>query len=146
MKRHGVGRMLAVMESYGSITAEMRRAGLELHQVMITASDWALLPLGLLGLPASSCAVAVLGRRGQSLRQWATQSWQGQPVAQETASGILVAALAALADGFPRRLLDEALALAAGRSTATRRLALHGGGVPTPGDDRRPHRHKTAAG
>jgi hypothetical protein len=137
--------MLAVMESYGSITAEMRRAGLELHQVLMSGSRPVLQLLGLLGMPAAACIVAVIGR-GQSLRQWARQGWQGQPVAQETASGILVAALASLADGLARLLLDEALARAAGGGIAARPLVLHGERLWASGDDRRPHRHKTAAG
>jgi hypothetical protein len=103
--------MLAMMESSGTITPAMRRAGLELRAVMMTGSRPVLQLLGLLGVPAAACVVHVLGR-GWPLRQWARQGWHGRPLAQESASGILVGALAALAYGEPRLLLDQALAAA----------------------------------
>jgi hypothetical protein len=47
--------------------------------------------------PAGSCAWHVLGY-GRSVREWALcQSWNGRPVRQEQAHGILVAALGMLA-------------------------------------------------
>ena len=137
--------MLAMMEAYGTITPDMRRAGLELRAVMMTGSRPVQLLLGLLRIPAALCVVHVLGL-GWSLRQWARHGWHGRPIAQETASGILVGALAAIADGYPRLLLDQALAGAAGGGTAPRPLAMHGHRLPAAGDDRRPHHHPAAAG
>jgi hypothetical protein len=141
--RHGPRRMLAMMESYGTITPAMRRAGLDLRAVMMTGSRPVLLLLGLLGFPAGCCVVHVLGR-GLPLRQWARHGWQGQPIAQETASGILVAALATIADGYPRLLLDQALAGATGRSLAPRPLAMHRHRLPPAGTGRRPHPNPAA--
>jgi hypothetical protein len=141
--RHGPGRMLAVMEAYGTITPEMRRAGLELRAVILTGSRPVLLLLGLLGIPSAACVVHVLGL-GWGLRQWAQHGWHGRPIAQETASGILVGALAAIADGDPRLLLDQALAGAAGGGTAPRPLAMHRRRMPGAGGDRRPHQDPTA--
>ena len=133
------------MEGYGSISSEMRRAGLELRAVLLGGAPPVLLLLGLLGGPAAACLVAVIGL-GRPLRHWAQSGgWQGRPIAQETASGILVAALAALAHGRPRLLLDEALAEIAGGGLAARRIPLHGRGLHGAGDDRRPHPDPAAA-
>ncbi len=53
--------------------------------------------LGGLASPAGSCAWHVLGF-GESLRAWAlSRGWQGKPMRQEAAQGILVAALGVLA-------------------------------------------------
>ena len=142
--RHGPGRMLAVMEAYGTITPEMRRAGLELRAVILTGSRPVLLLLGLLGIPSAACVVHVLGL-GWGLRQWARQGWQRRPIAQETASGILVGALAAIADGYPRLLLDQALAGAAGGGADPRPRAVHRRRMPGAGDHRRPHHDAAAA-
>jgi hypothetical protein len=101
--------MLAVMHSRGSISAEMNLAGGQLATVILTGSRPVSMLLGSLGLPAGSSLIHVLGL-GWSLKEWAQQGWRGQAIAQETASGILIAALAALVDGKPRLLLDEALA------------------------------------
>ena len=73
--RHGPERMLAMMETCGSITPEMRRAGLNLRAVMMTGSRAVALLLGLLGIPAA-VVVDVLGlgwplrsrRRGSQVR------------------------------------------------------------------------------
>lgn len=110
--RHSIARLLAVMEARGSISAAMRAAGAELHAVILTGSPPVLLLLGALGAPASSCLVHVLGR-GWSLKEWAKDGWQGRKLVTETAAGILVGALAALAHGEPRLLLDRALEAAA---------------------------------
>ena len=112
-RRHGLGRMLAIMERAGSITPAMRLAGLELDELV--AAGRALTFLSTLGPPSASCLLAVVGR-GLALRQWAEEGWQSRPIAQETASGILIGALGALAHGNARLLLDEALARPAGTS------------------------------
>jgi hypothetical protein len=126
--------MLAVMESRGSISPEMRRAGLELRAVLLGGSPPVLLLLGSLGRPAAACLVAVLGN-GTPLRQWAQDGgWRGVAIAQETASGILIGALATLADGNARLLLDQALAGAADASAETRPLAMHDRRLQAPGD------------
>lgn len=50
--------------------------------------------------PAGSCLWHVVGWE-QSLKEWAlTQGWNGRRVSQEAASGILIAALGALAEHF----------------------------------------------
>lgn len=54
--RHSVGRLLAVMERYGSITPEMRKAGLEMRAVL---AKGARVRLAELGTSAASC-IAVL--------------------------------------------------------------------------------------
>jgi hypothetical protein len=106
--------MLAVMHARGSIGAAARQAALELHAVILTGSRPVLALLGTLGVPAGPCLVQVLGL-GWSIKQFAQQGWQGQKLNQETASGILVAALTSLADGKARLLLDRALEGAAPR-------------------------------
>ena len=88
--------MLAVMESYGTITPDMRRAALAFRAVILGAEPAVLRQLGALGGAGGSCVVAVLGL-GRSLKDWARQGWRGRPIAQETAAGIFVAALAQLA-------------------------------------------------
>ena len=53
----------------------------------------ALDPLGSHGSPAGSCVWHVIGMQ-TSIREWALrQGWGGRPVRQESAQGILVAAL-----------------------------------------------------
>lgn len=143
--RHSAGRLLAVMESYGSITAEMRRAGLELRAVLLSGSPQVLLLLGSLGRPAAACLVQVIGL-GRPLRHWARDGCRGRPIAQETASGILIGALAALADGDARLLLDQALEAAAGGSAEARPLAMHDRRLPAPSDGYRPHPDPAAPG
>jgi hypothetical protein len=127
--------MLAVMETCGSISPEMRRAGLELRSCLMTGSPAVLLLLGSLGRPSAACLVAVLGN-GVPLRQWAQDGgWRGVAIAQETASGILIGALATLANsGDARLLLDQALAAIADSGAETRPLAMHDSGLPAPGD------------
>jgi hypothetical protein len=106
------------MERWGSITAEMRQAGDQFATCILTGSRPVLLLLGSLGVPASSCLVHVLGL-GWPLRQWAQQgAWQGRPIDQETAAGVLIAALGILANSDALLLLDAALAAAAQGSTA----------------------------
>jgi hypothetical protein len=57
--------------------------------------------LGGIGSPGGSCLWHVLGC-GCSIREWAIRrSWSGQPVRQEQAQGILVAALGVLAGHHP---------------------------------------------
>jgi hypothetical protein len=104
--------MLAVMHARGSIGAAARQAALELHAVILTGSRPVLLLLGTLGVPAGPCLVQVLGL-GWSIKEFARHGWQGAKLNQETASGILVAALTSLADGKARLLLDRALESAA---------------------------------
>jgi hypothetical protein len=56
--------------------------------------------LGGIGSPAGSCIWHVVGLQ-RSVREWATrQGWNGRPVRQEQAQGILVAALGVLAARF----------------------------------------------
>jgi hypothetical protein len=88
--------MLAVMESRGSITPAMHRAGLEFRARVIASPALVTLRLGQLGWPAGTCAVAVLGL-GVSLKDFARAGWQGKPLDQATASGILITALGILA-------------------------------------------------
>jgi Domain of unknown function (DUF6456) len=60
----------------------------------------AILAVGGLGSPAGSCLWHVVGWE-RSLKEWAIeQGWSGRPVSQETASGILIAALGALEAHF----------------------------------------------
>jgi hypothetical protein len=61
------------------------------------AAVWkSVLMVGGLGSPAGSCLWHVVGWE-QSLKQWALeQGWNGHRVSQETASGILIAALGML--------------------------------------------------
>jgi len=60
----------------------------------------AVLALGGLTSPAGSCLWHVVGWE-QSLKEWALgQGWSGRRVSQETASGILIAALGALEAHF----------------------------------------------
>jgi hypothetical protein len=73
----------------------MHEAALEVRAALVAGAPPAQL-LGSLGTPAASCAVHVLGR-GLPLRQWALEGWQGRPIAQETASGILIGALGTIA-------------------------------------------------
>jgi hypothetical protein len=127
--------MLAVMEARGSISPDMRRAGLDLRAVLLSGGPPVLLLLGSLGRPAAACVVAVLGN-DVPLRQWAQDGgWRGVAIAQETASGILISALATLAkSGNARLLLDQALAAIADSGAETRPLAMHDPGVQAPGD------------
>ena len=56
--------------------------------------------LGGIGSPGGSCIWHVVGC-GCSVREWAIrQGWNGRPVRQEQAMGILVAALGVLAKEF----------------------------------------------
>jgi hypothetical protein len=56
--------------------------------------------LGGIGSPAGSCVWHVVGLQ-RSVREWAIrQGWNGRPVRQELAQGILVAALGVLAAAF----------------------------------------------
>lgn len=105
------------MQAHGTITAAMSLAGSQLASCILTGAPPVLLLLGRLGWPAGSCLVHVLGL-GWSLKDWAQDGWQGPPIAQETASGILTGALGALADGDARLLLDGALEAAARRGIA----------------------------
>jgi hypothetical protein len=105
------------MERCGSITAGMRQAGDQFATCILTGSRPALLLLGSLGIPVSSCLVHVLGL-GWPLRQWAQGAWQGRPIDDETAAGVLIAALGAVVNGDARLLLDAALAAAAQRGAA----------------------------
>jgi hypothetical protein len=58
--------------------------------------------LGGINSPAGSCAWHVVGLQ-HSLRAWAMrQGWNGRPVRQEQAQGILVAALGVMAGALPR--------------------------------------------
>jgi hypothetical protein len=107
--RHSLARNLAAMQARGTITREMRRAGLDLSRVILSGSRPVIELIGWVGPPAGCCIVHVLGL-GWSLKDWARQGWRGRPLCQETASGILVAALGILAHGEPRLLLDRALA------------------------------------
>jgi hypothetical protein len=84
--------MLAVMEFWGSISPA--RIARRTRQRGAAAARRA-------GIPASSCVLQVLGL-GVPLRQWAEQGWQGRPIAQETASGILIAALGTIAGRLQR--------------------------------------------
>jgi hypothetical protein len=60
----------------------------------------ALQAVGGIGSPAGSCVWHVVGWE-RSLKEWAVrQGWNGRPVSQEAASGILVAALGALEAHF----------------------------------------------
>jgi hypothetical protein len=88
--------MLAVMEMRGSIDAAMHRAGLDFRARVLASPAHVTLLLGALGLPAGTCAVAVLGL-GRSLKEFARTGWCGKPIAQETAAGILITALGILA-------------------------------------------------
>ena len=65
------------------------------------ADVWrAILAAGGIGSPAGSCLWHVVGWE-QSLKEWALgQGWNGRRVSQEAASGILIAALGALAVHF----------------------------------------------
>ena len=64
----------------------------------------AILAVGGLGSPAGSCLWHVVGWE-QSLKEWALeQGWSGRRVSQETASGILIAALGALGAHFGMRM------------------------------------------
>jgi hypothetical protein len=57
----------------------------------------ALQALGGINSPAGSCVWHVVGLQ-RSIREWATRrSWNGRPVRQEQAQGVLVAALGVLA-------------------------------------------------
>jgi len=59
--------------------------------------------VGGIGSPAGSCLWHVIGWE-RSLKEWALeQGWSGRRVSQESASGILVAALGALEAHFGRR-------------------------------------------
>jgi hypothetical protein len=59
--------------------------------------------LGGISSPAGSCIWHVVGLQ-RSLREWALrQGWNGRPVRQEQAQGILVAALGVLASSRPAR-------------------------------------------
>jgi Domain of unknown function (DUF6456) len=61
--------------------------------------------VGGLGSPAGSCLWHVVGWE-RSLKEWAIeQGWSGRRVSQETASGILIAALGALEAHFGGRLI-----------------------------------------
>jgi hypothetical protein len=91
--KHTVDRMLAVMESWGSISPAMRQAGLELRQAL---AGGATPPIGALGIPASRCIAFVLGA-GMPLKQWAAQGWANRPISAETAAGILICALGTIA-------------------------------------------------
>ena len=93
------------MQARGTITDDMRQCALALHSVILSGAAPVLQLLGALGVPASSCLVHVLGH-GRPLKDWAQQGWRGTPVAQETASGILVTALGIIANGGARSLLD----------------------------------------
>jgi hypothetical protein len=63
--------------------------------------------LGGHGSPAGSCVWHVVGMQS-SVREWALrQGWGGRPVRQESAQGILVAALGVLAKHFGIRDLGE---------------------------------------
>ena len=97
------------MRAHGTITAEMQEAGLAFHSAVLWGRPEVILQLGILGVPAGACAIAVLGL-GRSLKNWARDGWQRRPIAEETASGILVGALAVLAYGKARleRALDRA--------------------------------------
>src|SRR5438105_320234 len=106
------------MQARGTIDDDMRQCGLALHSVILSGSAPVLQLLGAVGVPASSCLVHVLGH-GAPLKEWAQQGgWRGTPLAQDTASGILVTALGILANGDARLLLDTALAGAAPGGTA----------------------------
>jgi hypothetical protein len=60
----------------------------------------AILAVGGIGSPAGSCLWHVVGWE-RSLKEWALeQGWSGRRVSQETASGILIAALGALEGHF----------------------------------------------
>ena len=60
----------------------------------------AILAVGGIGSPAGSCLWHVVGWE-RSLKEWALeQGWSGRRVSQEAASGILIAALGALAAHF----------------------------------------------
>jgi hypothetical protein len=63
----------------------------------------AILAVGGIASPAGSCLWHVVGAE-QSLKEWAaSQGWSGRRVSQETASGILVAALGTLEAHFAIR-------------------------------------------
>ena len=63
--------------------------------------------LGGHGSPAGSCVWHVVGMQ-TSVREWALrQGWGGRPVRQESAQGILVAALGVLAKHFGIRDAEE---------------------------------------
>jgi hypothetical protein len=138
--RHTLGRMLTIMEQAGSITPVMADAALALAGLL--AQGRARTLPATLGPPAAECLFAIA--RGIPLRQWAQDGWQGRRLTQETASGILIGALGALAHGNARLLLDQALAAAAGAGAEARPLVLHGAGLPPPGDDCRSHRDPAA--
>jgi hypothetical protein len=89
-----------VMQARGTITAEMRCAGLDFHARFLASPESLAASLGALGGPAGWCAAEVLGR-GRSLKDWARDGWRGVPLDQEAASGILVAALGILARESP---------------------------------------------
>jgi hypothetical protein len=60
--------------------------------------------LGGINSPAGSCVWHVVGLR-RSVREWAMrQGWNGRPIRQEQAQGILVAALGVLTGARPQRL------------------------------------------
>ena len=84
----------------------MRYAGLELRCLLL-AGRAADLP-ATLGPPAAECLIAVLAN-DRPLSQWAAQGWLGRAINKDTASGILIGALGALAHGNARLLLDAAL-------------------------------------
>jgi hypothetical protein len=134
--RHGLPRMLAIMERHGSITPTMADAATALAELL--GRGLALDLPGRLGPPAAECLFAVL-RDEVPLRHWAKTGWFGKPLNQDTAAGILIAALGALAHGNARLLLDDALAAAARRGLGARPLALHDRRLHPPGHDRRPY-------
>jgi hypothetical protein len=139
--RHGVERLLTLMVNKGSITPAMRDAALDLRAALIDGAG-RLLP-ATLGPPAASCLAAVLAN-DQPLRQWAKEGWCGRPVSQETASGVLIGALGALAHGNARLLLNATLESIARRRAKARPLAMRRRGLQTPGEDRRSHPDPTA--
>jgi hypothetical protein len=60
--------------------------------------------LGGIASPAGSCVWHVVGMQ-RSVREWAMrQGWNGRPIRQEQAQGILVAALGVLTSARPQRL------------------------------------------
>lgn len=71
-----------------------------LHERAVHQRDEALNYIGGPGKPAYSCAWNVLGDE-QTLREWALQQgWNGHPIREEVAKGILIATLGALAKFF----------------------------------------------
>jgi hypothetical protein len=71
-------------------------AGRRVHEAMQA--------LGGISSPAGSCVWHVVGLQ-RSVREWAMrQGWNGRPIRQEQAQGILVAALGVLTGARPQRL------------------------------------------